>query len=322
MEKASLSNKVLLTLRSILTTLTVGFILFFYSETLFWGRPGRAPLEELVVTWLVYSVMTYLFLCVVRGFQVQGFASLFLAGALFGWLGEGVLAQTMYDMLPINLSWTGLAWHALISVSVGWYRLTIALQQGKVPAILTAAGIGAFWGVWAVMWWQPSEGGNITPLPAFAVHAFTQGVLLMLAYALFPRLVLPEMFTSRWGQGISVTLALLWFVFVAIPQNPLAIGIAPPLFALTLFALYRSRATQQSPGLLTTLKPVPLFHYLTVLIMPLCAVGVYSLFLSTNRTYPTNQWVYFLIMPLGFIAYSLSLYLSFKGTTKTHTRTV
>lgn len=309
-------NKALLALRSLAATLTIGFILFFYSETLFWGRPGRAAFAELVVSWLVYSLLTYLFLSIVATLRVQGWATLLLAGGLYGWLAEGVLVQTMYDQFPVNLSWTGLAWHDLLSVCAGWYGLSVALKRGGTAAGLTAVGLGVFWGIWAVMWWQPEEGGRVTPLPDFAIHAFTEGIGLMLAYALFPRLVTPEMFQSRWGQGIASAIAILWFVFVAIPANPLAVWIAPPLFALTLFLLLRHRRTTQAPTVLDSLSPVPLWRYLAVLIMPLCAVGVYAFFLMLGHTYPTNQWVYFVVMPLGFIAYGVSAWRVWRNTTR------
>jgi hypothetical protein len=307
--------------KSLLATLCIGFILFTYSETMFWGRPARAPLPELVVTWLVYSLMTYLFLAAMTVFRARGWAGLFLAGALYGWLGEGVLVQTMYDNFPVNLSWTGLAWHSLISVCAGWYGLSLALQRGAVPSALTAAGLGLFWGLWAVMWWQPEEGGRVTPLPAFAFHVFLQCALLALCYALYPRLLSAQSFTSKAAGGFILLVAALWFVFVAVPHTPLAGVVAPSLFALTLYALYRLRGPKDESGGLRTLRPLPWARHLAIFTMPLCATLVYALFRATGRTYPTNFWVYYGVMPLGFAAYAVGLWAAYRPVTLFQRRT-
>jgi hypothetical protein len=311
MPEKNVMGRVQVALKSLVATLGIGFILFFYSETMFWGRPDRAPISELIVTWLVYSLLAYLFLAALATFRVRRWAALFLAGALYGWLGEGVLVQTMYDMFPINLSWTGLAWHSVISVCAGWYGLSVALQRGTLYAALTAAGLGLFWGLWAVMWWQPGEGGHVTPLVDFTRHVFTQGALLTFAYAAYPRFLSPGAFSSRWGRGIVIILAVLWFAFVAVPHTILALFVAPPLFALTLYALRRLGKASEEPSVLMTLRPVPLARYAAIFAMPLCATTVYALFLSTGRLYPTNQWFYYMLVPLGFTAYMVSLWLAY-----------
>src|SRR5215218_2313212 len=50
-----------------LLALATGYVLFFFSERLFWGvfKPGD-NVGELAVTWLAYSVVAYLFLSVVH----------------------------------------------------------------------------------------------------------------------------------------------------------------------------------------------------------------------------------------------------------------
>ena len=106
--------------------LATGYILFFYSERLFWSfpRPGDT-FADLLLTWVVYSLLAWVFLLLVRQCRIAAFPALFLAGAVFGWLAEGVVVDTMYgnkdNPFPASISFTGLAWHALISVGVGWY---------------------------------------------------------------------------------------------------------------------------------------------------------------------------------------------------------
>lgn len=103
--------------KQILGVLATGYILFFYSELVFWVRvqpvdtlPGR------ISAWLAYSLLAFVFLTILMRFRVRTVWALFLAGAVFGWMTEGIVVQTAYEDLPFSLSFTGLAWHALISV--------------------------------------------------------------------------------------------------------------------------------------------------------------------------------------------------------------
>ena len=110
-------------MRRLVVTLAAGYILVFYSESMFWARyrPGEDSVASYLVTWIVYSLSAFVFLSLVSLLRVRNIWALFLCGALFGWLTEGVIVQTMYDDFPLNISFTGLAWHALISIWVGWY---------------------------------------------------------------------------------------------------------------------------------------------------------------------------------------------------------
>ncbi|MHB9007903.1 MAG: hypothetical protein ACYDC1_13330, partial [Limisphaerales bacterium] len=63
----------MLLLRNLATALATGFILFFFSERLFWTafRPGDS-VADLIVTWLAYSVLAGVFLNVVSRLRVRG----------------------------------------------------------------------------------------------------------------------------------------------------------------------------------------------------------------------------------------------------------
>ena len=69
--------------RNLLCALATGYILFVFSERLFWTvwRPTDSPLD-FVVTWLAYSVAAYLFLAAVSWSRADDFWSIFLAGAV------------------------------------------------------------------------------------------------------------------------------------------------------------------------------------------------------------------------------------------------
>jgi hypothetical protein len=314
--------RMLETLRAVEVVLAVGLIMFFFSETLFWGRPGRAPFEDLMLTWLAYCVLAWALLCALSAFNVCTLGGLILCGALYGWLSEGVLAGTLYLGIPFQISWTGLAWHDLLSVCAGWYGLNLALKHSPARGGIVAALWGAFWGAWATTWWKPQEGGMITPLPAFAAHAITQGVLLIIGLAASRLFFRKGDFASQTGRWFVVALIIAWFIFVTVPQQPLAPFVALPLFGLTTLTLWRhstrpldhSRQTMLELMLLN--ERLPWTRYLVLLLLPVCAVIVYALFLKTGTVLVFNQAVFWALTPVGFIVYGLSLWQSWKMRTE------
>jgi hypothetical protein len=56
-----------------------GYILFFFSERVFWSfwRPGDNP-SEFLITWIAYCLLGWIFLDLVRRFKVASFPSVFL----------------------------------------------------------------------------------------------------------------------------------------------------------------------------------------------------------------------------------------------------
>src|SRR5688572_30650297 len=70
-------------LRNLLLALATGFILFVFSERIFWSvwRPGDS-FADLAMTWLAYSVVAYLFLAVVAWSRADDCWTVFLAGTV------------------------------------------------------------------------------------------------------------------------------------------------------------------------------------------------------------------------------------------------
>lgn len=287
-----------------LLPLCIGYVLYFYSEAMFWSQSYRATLPDRLMTWTAYSILAAAMLCAMAGFRINRLTGLFVAGALFGWLGEGVLVQTAYGTpLWVFLSWTGLAWHALISVCIGWYGLLRALQlPGWRRAASLALGLGAFWGLWAVTWLQPEEGGHRVGVGRFILQAVLFTVPLMLCYWAYPRLTPGRFRASRWMVGGIIVLAVAWFVLIAVPTAPRALYIAPVLFGLTLLTLWRHRQAQAGETLLAvSAAPVSGAKVFLVLLMPVCAAGVYAVFLKSGWTPKVNVLVLFVTTPVGYL---------------------
>jgi hypothetical protein len=296
--------------KNILLVLSTGYIFVFFSEHVFWARirPDDS-LKNWISAWLAYSLMAFVFLHLVTHFKVANRWALFLAGAAFGWMAEGIVVQTTYESLPLSISFTGLAWHALITIWIGWYALRQKLSDpSSLPTLKLAATIGAGYGLWAITWWLEPDGGVAT-LGEFSTFVLTTSILVIIAFWL-ANWSASELFTpNRWATGIIYSLFILYFIFIAVPAAPVAILILPVLFALIYFGLRKNKRVEQNDSLLTSLtnRTSPL-NYLSLLALPLTAIAVYAAALTLNLQWQTNWILYLITTPLGFILFGMSLF--------------
>lgn len=301
-------------LKSIAVVLASGYILFFLSERVFWSfwRPGDNS-AEFLITWVAYSLIGWIFLDLVRRFRVARFPAVFLCGAVYGWVAEGIVVDTMYgdpsNPFPLSLSWTGLAWHALLTVGVGWYLLGKALTQEnpKRTAWLSLA-IGLVWGLWAV-WWPAELKEADTSVRGFASHTIVTSVPFVLSWLVLG-MARPDWF--RVGKVATVLLwALVAFLFVAAraPTSPVASFALPTLLLVCWIALRRNARTEQAPDVLDEmLGRIRPRNVLVLFLIPATAIAVYGVFHALRLVLPTNILLYVVTMPLGFWFFGRSLW--------------
>ena len=301
--------------KKLTVVLTTGYILFFYSERVFWSflRPGD-KLADLVLGWLIYSVLAWVFLLLVRLFRIAAFPALFLAGAVFGWLDEGVVVDTLYgsatNPFPTSISFTGLAWHALISVVIGWYwqgRVLTAAKPSRITAFSVAVGVG--WGLWAA-WW-PAELGRVnTSLAAFAAHTGACSVLFILSWAVLGFGRSDWFRPSKWEMPVLCGIVVLFFLGVRLPATPRSALILPPLLLACASGLNRNRVHEQKPDLVDTfVGNIQPLSCLLLLLMPVTAIAVYAPVAVWGWKLPTNWLLYVITMPRGFFFLIRSLWI-------------
>lgn len=303
-------------LKGIAFALANGFILFFYSERLFWTvyRPDDSIVDH-IITWVFYSVLAYVFLWVVKYFRVRSLWALYIAGAIYGWLAEGVLTYTLYGTqpearFPISVSWTGLAFHASITIMVGWYyvRKTL-LADNLAKTVKVASLIGFYWGFWAIFQWRETP-PFITPIPDFALYAFVISSLLILNYWIIDKLNPAVFRPGKLGLIFCVLILIFFFVF----QNVMSLGLKPiiillPLLLIVCLALRKNRKTETRSDLLDVLNgKVRIANYLLLLFVPIVATIFYSIaFFVHLSVIPVNYILYFTMTPIGFIMLIISL---------------
>ena len=299
--------------KRLLSVLACGYILMFYSEHMFWAQYRASEgLLDYVYTWLLYSFMAFIFLSVITHFRIRSLWGLFLAGAVFGWLTEGVIVQTTYESLPLSISFTALAWHAPLSVFIGWYAVRKAIKSGVFSTVKLAVAIGIFYGLWAISWWGEPEQIAATPLE-FATFSLLTTLPLLVAYWTYDRTI--SSFTvGRIAKIVVAGLLLLYFVFVTIPVAPIAIIIMPILLLLVYVVLRRNQKIENRPSLLETEnQPPPLQNYLAVLMIPITAIAIYVVAYAQGLLWHTNWLVYLVTTPLGFLLLGMSLYKVWRG---------
>lgn len=301
-------------LRSLLTRwifiLATGYTLVFFSELLFWGT---ASFAAFVPTWIFYSLAAYLFLAVISRFHVNRIWPLFLAGALYGWLVEGVLVSSVYENLPVSISDTGLSWHALITVLIGWYAVRRALSSPRPRRTLPlAAGIGILWGAWMPFWGFLQEPGINSPtLRAMALLSATAVPLLAVSYWLQNKLAV-SWTSHRLETGAIMGLFLLQFFLVIVPAIPLAALTLPLLLFIAYLGLRRHRRLYpQAADFTVTLAaptPTPIRDYLAVLAIIPAALLTFTAVTALNLTPIPQYAIYAVTVPAGFLLLAASLF--------------
>jgi hypothetical protein len=293
-----------------------GYIIVYYGELVFWATPEREGMTigGIAVTWLVYSLFAYVFLCVVNVFRVRSPWAVFLAGAFYGWFEEGIVVQTMYGTqdgpFPMSIAFTGLAWHALIGIFTGWYLVPKVLSENRM---LKTAGlatmIGLFYGLWAISWLNEppppmklllDSGQKNILLSHFAIYTFLTTAFLILIHCLYNR-AMPFVFQPSkielWFLGAATG---LYFIFVTIPTAPKAVWVLPPLMAITFWALNKNRRTESRADAISCFdQSVRPANYLTLGIIPLFATSIYFLALETGTSLRINQFVYYCFSAAG-----------------------
>jgi hypothetical protein len=292
-------------IRSLIVFLAAGYILMFNSEFLFYGEfspdsgAGLAALRDLGALWGLYTIMAWLTLAMMHIFRARSLPAVFMVGAIYGWLLEGVVVTTVYEAFPTQVHFTALAWHAPLDVALGLYLLPRLLRrQSSKPAAAAAACLGVFWGLWATWpWWDT---GTPLELVGFILFSFTNGVCLILAYRLFPADFYEHWQPSRTALLVMTGILIILFIVQVLPRYLFAILLLPVLLSMAFWALWKNRQRQLDRGPDENHLPAARRSYLLVLlIVPATASGVYALCINNDFRFPVTYIVYAISSAVG-----------------------
>lgn len=218
--------------RTAVAMLATSVVLVAFSESFYYDE--TEALTPALALW--YAVPTAAFVWMLRRFAVGSLAGLVLAGAVYGFVVEGVLVTELYSAPLFTISYTPLAWHMLVSVLVGFWAVAVALRHERwwyAPAV--AVGVGVLLGAW---WpaWGPRDPAVLT------LELLEPTVALAVGHAVLGLVPLP---TTRPSRLVTAATALViggLFVvgpLLSVPWAPLLLG---PLLALCWYGLRREAA--------------------------------------------------------------------------------
>ena len=273
---------------------TAGFIVHLASERAYWMYTPVWFTEHLLATvevTLVYTAALGATLWCFARARWQGFHQVVLAGALFGWLVEGVITPVMYQGGPFRLDLPALfvTWHGMVAFVAFFYlprRLALDGRTRLLAAV--ASGVGLVWGGWAVTAWLPDSDqvmewttDAIWPLrtdPAeFAVFAAVLVLLLALAHVMADRLWPGAEY--RPGRGVAVWSGVLLGLFAAatvaaVPWAPVLLGL---LAGGVLRLLWRHRRIDGPTPLGALAGRLRARHLLALAPLAVVPIAIYSI---------------------------------------------
>lgn len=253
-------------MKYLLLALLLGGLSVWASENFFWIMPpsGITPLD-FVFTVIAYSIAVAVALSMVIWTGVGGVKAAFLGGAVLGYMSEGVIVGTIYQMEPpvFYLVWTPLAWHALITGGVILGLGRVGLSAGRRVLLWGALGLaGAYW----AQYW-PSERGGLPDPGLLAAYILGLGLLVPLAQVAMDRMgQMPQ--PRAWVLWVAPGLAaLVWGAQTVAEANPYRVVL---LAVLALLWWVMRRLGQAGP---VSFGPgAPVLHHLLFLIAPLIVV--------------------------------------------------
>jgi hypothetical protein len=291
-----------------------GIIFFFFSERVFWSfmRPGDSVID-IALTLIPYTICAYVMLILIERFRVSTLPALFVAGVAFGWLIEGVYALTFFGVggmpFPITIVWTGIAWHALMTVLLGWYYLRISLaRRSYIHTLLLSGSFGLFWGVWALAWVFEAE-----PLTAsggaFVLHAFVATAVFVLAQWLTSRTRPASFAATRAEVWILAGVVVAYTALVTFAAVFFMVGTLHLAFAALYFLLRRNRRDETGQNVLSVFaEPVPLLKYLCLFVMPAVASITYIAMMGAGLAFLSNIATLIVSSLAGVLIFVVSTY--------------
>lgn len=261
----------------------VGLGAIFVTVSEFWFYPIDEEVSHIGIL-LAYSLLGYLFLLTLHYFRVTEFAGLYLAACLFGFLVEGAIVWYLYTELPVSIVWTSMAWHALITVCLGWYLVLRISKARWLWQSVYFAALGAGLGAWTTFMWYVDEApdGDISwswTEPTGFIEQFLLGFFFFVAGHVLYSLARPGTLRFvRLDYGLAIGALAAWTsltLLVAFPASLLFL----PLVAACLTPLFKSRPSRTPPAsILKSLDEAPLGwrSYLAMIPLPICAIATHT----------------------------------------------
>lgn len=300
-------------------TLCLAVAAVVVSESWFWARlrPGDSALG-FAGTIVAYALAVQVVRFVAHRWRVTATGSgawrrILLLGALCGWLVEGVIVTTVVDDLPFTLAWTGLAWHALLTVVVGWWWIPRTLDRPWPGSLARLAAVGIGVGGWAAFW--RFEEGVAVPVVEYALFA----AVTTAAYAagLAGWWALRARAAPGFRGSLAAILLLAALAVLNAIDNPVTL-VGPALVGLAVLAVVTTaprgarpiadEALDSEPAPVESAPaslagPTPWRALGRLAVIPAVATPVFALLTATPEPIPTGWVLVAVTVPLGVVLF-------------------
>lgn len=293
-----------------------GFIGYTWSERVFWSvwMPTELWLEPAIV-WLAYSAISCIFLFLWLQLQPSHWTTVLFTGAVYGWLVEGGLVSTLYGTqpsapFPASLVITGLSWHAILTIGVGFWGLAIAMQRpSRWPIFWLATLVGIFWGLWGMFPW--AEDPPIQKAPTeFFVHSLLCCVGLVVAWSALRWLdIRGKLQPNKTVLGLSIAFISIFYAAHAAILGPIVL-LLPLLLVVAVLSGRRAARRQGCTSAAPVFAQLQHKNILCLLWIPFAATLAYVIVGSVGGA----QWqipalvYYWTTGPLATLAMAMAIY--------------
>jgi hypothetical protein len=259
------------------------------------------------LTVLVYGLVGYLCWLYVLRYRVSTLGGLYLIAALFGFLIEGVPVSVLYAQLPFSLVWTSLAWHASLTIGVGFYLYRQEMTGDSVwRAGALNAAIGGGLGLWNGYTWTAVEstGGEVdfvfVGTGSFAAQFLLGWGLFVTGHVVFERVIRPGRDVSDVEFGsVAGIVAVAWLLGQFLLVFPLSL-VLPVLVGLVTLLLGRTVGEGDGGRVHRELYgPIPPGRYVLSGLIPLVAIGVFQAINTYQVGVEANVWLILTAGPLS-----------------------
>lgn len=289
------------TMRFLRQALALAMAGYWASEALFWGFPP-VPSDPVTlgVTVLVYAAVFAAVLAAAQVTGAAGFPGLVLSGALFGFLIEGVVVDTMIWGVPVTLVWVPLAWHMPLAVLAAIAALR---QDGRglwlaLPALGIAGVVNAGY--------FPTVRADLPGLGAVLVYQLPVLAVAMAGHLWLDRLG-PRAQAPRWLVWVLGLGALgLWGLKLVADPQPKRL-LVPVMIGVTLWAMRRSGRAGKAEGFGHAGARVGW------LVVPVVTTVLAGQLVRAGPGFPGNEWLAVSYGPVGLGLWVWALWRGFRA---------
>lgn len=292
-------------LKRFLILFSFAAIIVTFSE--YWFYEVAGDFSSLGIVFF-YGILCYFTLIISQRYIISNWNGFFILAFFLGLIIEGTIVYYLYTGLPFTILWTSLAWHALLSVGVGWYLYHNIMSKGSLSlAIFLNIIIGFCLGLWNSYSFNASETDlngeiifeNIILTTAFSEQFMFGFILFILGHFIFERVYTNNFKFNNYDFYIFLVI-LIGFTFVNFVSFFPFTLILPLLLYLCILS-FKNGYEKNSLEFISSENfiKIPIYRYLVSILLPLSAISTYHFMISYEIFIEMNAILIVIAVPIA-----------------------